>query len=81
MKLDTKTFAGRLRLARVRAGKTQEEVAHRLRLNQTMISFWETAAIEPKTSQVMSLCDYLGVTPSWLLGIKKPARAFLQEVR
>lgn len=78
MKPDTSTIGGRLRLARVRAGKTQEQVAFRLRISHPAIAQWEGNKTLPPTRHLVTLCDYLGITPSQLLGIGKPQRGFLQ---
>lgn len=80
-RIDTSTFGGRLRYARVRAGKTQEQVAHRLRTHQTIVSDWETGEKDLPMRQLAPLTEYLGITATYLLAIKKPERAFMQGVR
>lgn len=79
MRMNMTTVGGRLRAARIRAGKSQDQVAHRLRCDQSEVSRWENGDKDIPAGQVVALCDYLGLTPNQLLSVKKPSRAFMQE--
>lgn len=51
----------KLRTARKAAGKSQDELAQVLGVNRATISKYETGIIEPSTSQLVKIADYLEV--------------------
>lgn len=59
-------FAANLRKARLNAGVTQEELAHRCDLHRTEISLLERAGREPRLGTLIKLAGALGVTPGSL---------------
>ncbi|HEV2859026.1 MAG TPA: helix-turn-helix transcriptional regulator [Solirubrobacterales bacterium] len=60
-------FAWNLRIARQRAGLTQQGLADRLGIHQSGVSAWERGRCVPKPETVNRLSDALGVEPSELL--------------
>ena len=54
-------FAGRLRELREQKGLSQKELANRAGIGQKTISNWEQGIREPLWSNVLALCQALGV--------------------
>lgn len=53
--------------ARIRAGLTQEEVAEKLKIDQSAISLWETGRNGPKVSRLPEIAKLFGTTIDELL--------------
>jgi transcriptional regulator with XRE-family HTH domain len=62
--MDTTGFGTRLRLLRVAAGQTREQLAERAGLKFTNIRDIEQGVYSPNWATVVSLCRALGVTPT-----------------
>lgn len=60
-------FGWNLRVARQRAGLRQQDLADRLGIFQSGISFWECGKVLPKITSVARLAEALGIEPSDLL--------------
>ncbi|HEX8752477.1 MAG TPA: helix-turn-helix transcriptional regulator [Solirubrobacterales bacterium] len=59
-------FAANLRLARTKAGISQEELGHRCDLHRTEISLLERAGREPRLATILKLAGSLETTPAEL---------------
>lgn len=68
-------FTERLIQARKDKNMTQKELAETLEISPTRLNYWEKGKAEPDVHYIFKLCDALGVSGDWLLGIsdeKKP---------
>ena len=61
-----------LKNARIRAGLTQEEVAEKLKIDQSASSLWETGRNGPKVSRLLELAKLFGMTVDELLNDDSP---------
>jgi transcriptional regulator with XRE-family HTH domain len=59
-------FAANLRMARTKAGISQEELGHRCDLHRTEISLLERAGREPRLATIVKLAGSLETTPAEL---------------
>ena len=66
------SFGKRLLEARQRAGLTQAELGEKLGLSQRAVAHWEHRRSPMYADQIVTLCEVLGVTAEWLLGIEPP---------
>jgi transcriptional regulator with XRE-family HTH domain len=62
-------FATRLKNLRIEKGYTQEDLARRIGCPSSLISYYETMQREPGFSNILALCEVLGETPDYLMGI------------
>ena len=69
--LDTNTFAGRLRTARIHSGYSQEEVARKLKITPATYGTYERGLSEPRATELSQLCEILGVSGGYILGTLK----------
>jgi transcriptional regulator with XRE-family HTH domain len=60
-------FGWNLRIARQRAGLTQQDLADRLGIKQSGISLWERGLCVPKPASIARLAKALEIEPSELL--------------
>ena len=60
-------FGWNLRVARRRAGFRQRDLADRLGICQSGISFWETGRVVPKITSIARLAEALEIEPGDLL--------------
>ena len=63
------SLGNRIRLARERAGYTQEKVAERIGVSRSAVSRWEQGEIEPKVQNLVAIAALLSVSTDYLLGI------------
>ena len=63
------------RAARLRLGLTQEEVAQRVGLAQSVYGRIERGGMKPSVPTLRKLCLALGITPETLLSLGRPERA------
>jgi transcriptional regulator with XRE-family HTH domain len=61
-------FAGQMRIARAKAGISQEEWAMRAEVHRTQISLMETGKRLPRVDTFVRLTGAVGLTPDELLG-------------
>lgn len=61
-------FGKRLRELRLRAGKSQVQVAREIDMNQTAISNSELNRVKPQHKTILRWAEYYGVSPDYLLG-------------
>lgn len=64
-------FGKIMRRIRQIRGLTQAEVAQKLELERSTITYWELGGAEPSLSNVLRLCQILKCTPNQLLGYNK----------
>ena len=60
-----------IKKARIRKGKTQEEIAEKLGTNQAMIWRYETGKTEMKAKTLKRYCEILECSADEILGLKK----------
>lgn len=73
----------RLKRARVRAGRSQADVAAQLEVTQTAVSYWEAGRRLPGIDQLMRLAGFLDAPLSELLpddSVRRPVGAVLRAV-
>lgn len=63
------SFGAKLRLARKRANLTQKQLADQIGALHNSVSQWECGINRPSQDVIRALCDALGVTSDYLLGI------------
>ena len=56
-----------IKLARMRAGFTQAEIAEKLNVSSTAVSMWETGVTHPTAKKLKPLAEALGTTVDELL--------------
>jgi transcriptional regulator with XRE-family HTH domain len=63
------TFGSRLKGARKGAGLTQKELADKLGFSHSDVSKWEKGNKHPPISSAAPICEVLGVSANYLLGM------------
>lgn len=58
----------RIRLSRIRAGLTQEELAEQLEVSRVSVAKYEAGEMEPKLHKFKLLAEILNVSTDYLLG-------------
>lgn len=70
------TIGERIRAARKRAGKTQEEIGNLFEISRPSVAQWESDKTYPGGDKLAVLARVLGVSVDWLLsGVESPNRA------
>jgi transcriptional regulator with XRE-family HTH domain len=70
--METNVLAQRLRMARAYRGWSQTELAKRADIHNMQISKLERGVIrETSTTTLRALCEALGVSPSYILGMSE----------
>lgn len=64
-----KEFAKRLRIQRLKRGYKQQDIAYFMHVSQVSVSNWERGVKEPNFSKLVKLCEVLGQTPNYMLGV------------
>lgn len=62
------SLGSQIRAARKAAGLTQEALAGQIGVKRSVVSKYETGAIEPSVSQLRRIAEALGVSPGFLQG-------------
>ena len=65
----TDTFATRLRKEREAKKLTQQKMAEKLHLTAVAYGAWERGENEPSIRNLVNICNILGVTSDWLIGL------------
>ena len=65
------TFSERLKMLRTKAGMTQKQLAARLGVSTSQVSYYETAERSPSPERVVDLARIFHVTADYLLGLQK----------
>lgn len=63
----------KIREARLRKAFTQERLAQEMNVTQSAISQWENGVTVPRLSELLKLCETLGISVSELLDESKGA--------
>ena len=75
------TLGQRIRAQRIRIGMTQEELAERLYMKKSTISYYETDKKEMRASCLAEIARALYTTPDYLLGFEEEKDPFEKEVQ
>ena len=75
------TLGQRIRAQRIRLGMTQEELAERLYMKKSTISYYETDKKEMRASCLAESARALYTTPDYLLGFEEEKDPFEKEVQ
>ena len=75
------TLGQRIRAQRIRLGMTQEELAERLYVKKSTISYYETDKKEMRASCLAEIAKALYTTPDYLLGFEEEKDPFEKEVQ
>ena len=73
------TLGQRIRAQRIRLGMTQEELAERLYVKKSTISYYETDKKEMRVSCLAEIARALYTTPDYLLGFEEKQDSFEAE--
>ncbi|MBO4782885.1 MAG: helix-turn-helix transcriptional regulator [Lachnospiraceae bacterium] len=73
------TLGQRIRAQRIRLGMTQEELAERLYVKKSTISYYETDKKEMRASCLAEIARALYTTPDYLLGFEEKQDSFEAE--
>ena len=73
------TLGQRIRAQRIRLGMTQEELAERLYMKKSTISYYETDKKEMRASCLAEIARALYTTPDYLLGFEEEKDPFEKE--
>jgi transcriptional regulator with XRE-family HTH domain len=65
-----KQLAINIRKYREAAGMTQKELAEKMGLVVSSISYWESGKSSPSAGQAYQLCDLFGVQPTVMFGVE-----------
>jgi len=74
------TLGQRIRAQRIRLGMTQEELAERLYMKKSTISYYETDKKEMRAGCLAEIARALYTTPDYLLGFEEEKDPFEKEV-
>ena len=61
-------FSTRLKELRLKRGLTQQELADRLNVTKSAISYWEVGARMPSVEGMQSIANFFGVTVDFMTG-------------
>ena len=64
-------FGKKLKMARIRAGLTQEELAEKVGISRGSIARYELGEMEPKLENLISLSEILDISTDYLLGLSR----------
>lgn len=62
-------FAKRLKIARIKSGFTQKEVASAINIGHATLSTYESGRNEPSLDVIGTLAEYYNVSVDWLFGL------------
>lgn len=68
--MSVSAFSERLKDLRIDNNLTSEELAHKIGVTKSTISFWENNINEPKASYIVALAKVFSVSADYLLGLK-----------
>lgn len=77
----TGNFNENLRKARLKAGKTQKEVADAIGVAKSTYCQYETGASEPNVLKIKAIAKFLGTTGDELLGLEMPSKSRFDEMQ
>lgn len=68
--MNISAFSERLKDLRIDAGMTSDQLAKRIGVTKSTISFWENGVNEPKASYIVAVAIVFSVSSDYLLGLK-----------
>ena len=68
--MNISAFSERLKDLRIDAGMTSDQLAKRIGVTKSTISFWENGVNEPKASYIGAVAKVFSVSSDYLLGLK-----------
>ena len=68
--MNISAFSERLKDLRIDAGMTSDQLAKRIGVTKSTISFWENCVNEPKASYIVAVAKVFSVSSDYLLGLK-----------
>ena len=68
--MNISAFSERLKDLRIDAGMTSDQLAKRIGVTKSTISFWENGVNEPKASYIVAVAKVFIVSSDYLLGLK-----------
>lgn len=68
---DIHTLGGRIRFVRITRKLSQTEFGAKIRAKTKTVSRWECDQSIPSATYIAEICRKYGISPAWLLGLKK----------
>lgn len=68
--MNISAFSERLKDLRIDAGMTSDQLAKKIGVTKSTISFWENGVNEPKASYIVAVAKEFSVSSDYLLGLK-----------
>ena len=68
--MNISAFSESLKDLRIDAGMTSDQLAKKIGVTKSTISFWENGVNEPKTSYIVAFAKVFSVSSDYLLGLK-----------
>lgn len=68
--MNISAFSERLKDLRIDAGMTSDQLAKKIGVTKSTISFWENGVNEPKASYIDAVAKVFSVSSDYLLGLK-----------
>lgn len=79
--INEETLGQRIKVARIRKGYTQEQLAEVMCIPKSTISAYENDKVDIKGSVLVEVSEHLDTTPNFLLGVEdKEEDAFVVEM-
>lgn len=68
--MNISAFSERLKDLRIDAGMTSDQLAKKIGVTKSTISFWENGVNESKASYIVAIAKVFSVSSDYLLGLK-----------
>ena len=68
--MNISAFSERLKDLRIDAGMTSDQLAKKIGVTKSTISFWENGVNEPKASYIVAVAKAVSASSDYLLGLK-----------
>ena len=68
--MNISAFSERLKDLRIDAGMTSDQLAKKIGVTKSTISFWENGVNEPNASYIVAVAKLFSVSSDYLLGLK-----------
>lgn len=68
--MNNQAFAKRIKELRIKNNLTQKQLAEKVGITSTGVSYWESGVAVPNVDTLTKLSNYFGVTINYLLGIE-----------
>lgn len=66
--IDLSLFAERLRFLRIKNNISQTQLAQKIKIHQTTVSYWEYGQSLPSAQSIVAIAKFFGVSTDYLLG-------------